>query len=496
MGRVLAAYRADPRHKAVFGEDGITQTLLGRWLGISQAEVSRYENAKIQDSLSTMIRWAATLGMPQRYLWFDLPRQQRPNSIRDSAGDPASPGDAEAPKATARLDSVTDANPAVSASQQQWRQVRGSLAHYGTRLTTMALELYPDEARVSGLPVLAAAGWVPEQPVPLDAVALEWVEHPPPPLITGQEPEAAPTLPLRAPGRAFPSYSSAIRYLAPPSLFENRASYRLLGSSLQTPNGPVLTFGLSSYFAKFDVAEALVHELAAYVHRDSAPPTLGALPYRALLGTRPFELADRAVNLSVTAVTLRAAERAGTPEFLVLQRDSRAVAVGSGMTGLIPAGEFQPASIAPQSIPADLDIWKTLVREYSEELLGMPEHDGSSGVPVDYDCWPFYRDITQARDAGQVRVHVLGLVMDPLSLNLILSVAVVFDAPVFDVLFRQMASSNVEGTLVSDGGARSKHGIAFSAENVGRFWAEGRMGASCTAALQLAWRHRARLLSD
>jgi DNA-binding XRE family transcriptional regulator len=499
MGRVLVAYRTDPRHRPVFGDASITQTLLGKWLGISQGEISRYENGKPQDSFSTLVRWAVTLGMPQRLLWFDLPRQQRTPPPRSGVydGTPGQDGRVVGAGVFAATQpaEVIDASPAVTASQRQWRQIRDSLAGYGTRLTTMAADLYPDHVRVDGLPVLAGPGWIPAEPVPLQNVELDWVEHPPVPLITGREPEAASMLPLRAPGRAFPSYSSAIRYLAPPSLFENRASYRLLDTALAAGGDAArLTFGLSSYFAKYDVAELLVHELAAYVHRDSAPPTLGALPYRALLGTTPFELADRAVNLSVTAVTIRQAERGETPEFLVLQRDSRAVAVGAGMTGLIPAGEFQPASIAPASIPADLDIWKTLVREYSEELLGLPEYDGSSGVPVDYDCWPFYRDITAARDTGLIRVHLLGLVMDPLSLNVILTVAVTFDPATFDTLFRQMVSSNVEGTLISQDG-RSKHGIPFTAEMVTRFREQERMGASDTAALALAWQHRKHIIA-
>jgi hypothetical protein len=47
---------------------------------------------------------------------------------------------------------------------------------------------------------------------------------------------------------------------------------------------------------------------------------------------------------------------------------------------LLPAGEFQPASIAIRSIRSDRDLWRNSVREYSEEMLGQPEHDGSSGT--------------------------------------------------------------------------------------------------------------------
>ena len=79
----------------------------------------------------------------------------------------------------------------------------------------------------------------------------------------------------------------------------------------------------------------------------------------------------------------------------------------------MPAGDFQPASISPQSIEAHLDIWRNMVREYPEEMLGQPEHDGSSGAPVDYAVWPFYRDMTVAREAGTVRLYALGVILTP-----------------------------------------------------------------------------------
>ncbi|AHH98678.1 helix-turn-helix domain-containing protein [Kutzneria albida] len=394
------------------------------------------------------------------------------------------------------IDTGADVAPAVAASQARWREVRAFLGAQGTVLTTLAAQLYPATARAAGLPVLAAAHWLPESPVPLDQVELDWDEEPALPVITGREAEVASVLPLRAPGRAFASYSTAIRYLAPPRLFENRSCYRLL--ALHRPDGHRLRlrFGLSTYFAKFDIAEALVHELAAHAAATTTPPGIDDLPYRSLLGPAPFDLAERPVNLSVTTLTIRQDRSAGTAAFYLMRRDGRAVAVGGGHYGLIPAGEFQPASISPQSLRTDLDLWRTMVREYSEELLGDPEHDGSTGVPVDYQCWPFYRDMTRAREAGAIRVSVLGLVMDPLSLNATIATVAVFDSSTFDRLFRQIADSNVEGRLAVKDGATARDGIAFTAGNVDRFVHREVMGATCTACLALAWRHRDALLGQ
>ena len=44
MGHVARAYRRHPLNVANYGRDGIPQELLGDWLGLTQAQVSRIEN--------------------------------------------------------------------------------------------------------------------------------------------------------------------------------------------------------------------------------------------------------------------------------------------------------------------------------------------------------------------------------------------------------------------------------------------------------------------
>ncbi|MGH3907217.1 MAG: hypothetical protein ACRDTE_24030 [Pseudonocardiaceae bacterium] len=41
MGRISRVYRMHPAHRAVYGRDGISQTLLGQWLGLRQPQISR-----------------------------------------------------------------------------------------------------------------------------------------------------------------------------------------------------------------------------------------------------------------------------------------------------------------------------------------------------------------------------------------------------------------------------------------------------------------------
>ncbi|WP_410614027.1 XRE family transcriptional regulator [Amycolatopsis sp. lyj-109] len=51
--------------------------LLGRWLGLTQAQVSKLENGKPEQNLETLRRFAKILHLPQHLLWFDFQGQSR-----------------------------------------------------------------------------------------------------------------------------------------------------------------------------------------------------------------------------------------------------------------------------------------------------------------------------------------------------------------------------------------------------------------------------------
>ncbi|GAA3881332.1 hypothetical protein GCM10022243_52400 [Saccharothrix violaceirubra] len=359
---------------------------------------------------------------------------------------------------------------AVAADQERWRKQRSVLVRDLTALERRAVDRYAPAWRVPDTSVLAAPGWIPAEPIPLTEVVLDWRDVPPP-VITGTEAELRAVLPLRSPGRAFSRYSAAFRYLAPPRLFENRPSYRLLDVG---PGAGRLTFGSTMYFDVLDVSEALGHEFAVEPH--------GVLPFRSLVGD-PFDLGRRAVGTSIGTLTIR---RGDPPTFLMLYRDPTRVASGGGQYGVVPAGEFQPAGIASESLRADLDLWRNTVREYSEELLGEPEHDGTTGRPLDYDVWPFHRDLTTARDEGGLSAHLTGVVLNALTLHTTVCTVVVFEPEVFDRLFRDRVVDNSEGRVVE--------ALAFDEPTVRRFLDREPQGATSAACLALAWAHRERLV--
>jgi hypothetical protein len=72
FGRVLYAYRHE--HRPV-----LTQARIGRWLDLTQGQVSRLErDAEPAHDLNKLTEWARELGIPERLLWFRLPDRVLP----------------------------------------------------------------------------------------------------------------------------------------------------------------------------------------------------------------------------------------------------------------------------------------------------------------------------------------------------------------------------------------------------------------------------------
>lgn len=156
---------------------------------------------------------------------------------------------------------------------------------------------------------------------------------------------------------------------------------------------------------------------------------------------------------------------------------------------------FQPSADAPWNEHNDFDLWRSMVREYSEEFLGACEYYGSDNAPIDYDSWGFFRVLTEARHVGAIRAYWLGLGVDPLTMVTDLLVAVVFDDDVFDSLFGELAAANLEGDVVNgDPGQNAATGIPFTDEPVERFVNFEPMQSAGAALLWLAWRHKAAIL--
>jgi transcriptional regulator with XRE-family HTH domain len=387
----------------------------------------------------------------------------------------------------------------VAAEQRRWCSIRRSLNEHRIELSDVAARLHHSAVHVAGTALISREEWLPRVPLELGNISLKWVETSGAPAVTGTERQASGVLPSASDGRRYRRYAHALRDLERPTLFENRVCFRLMDISW-APSAGRLAFGQASYFDMVDVSEAVAHELAAS-HLAFAPtetkvgrPSWKRVPLRKLIGD-PFNLARRIVVPSIDTLTIRRSGPSAT--FLLHQRDPERVAVCGGMFHVMPAGVFQPSSVSPRACSHDFDLWRNLQREFSEELLGNLEHDGTASAPINYaDDEPF-RSLNHARGQGRLRVYCFGIGLDPLTLwGEILTVAVI-DDEVFDDIFGGLVQANAEGIVVSTHGRkRTVRGIPFTEERVEQLLEDEPMAPAAAACLALAWQHRSSILTQ
>jgi hypothetical protein len=367
----------------------------------------------------------------------------------------------------------------LTLSERDWLTVRSYLTEHRHDLAVDAAEDFPPASRVAGTPLLAAPGWQPPVPVPLRDISLELTDAAP------AEVDVEVTtalLPQRADGTRYRRYSEVMGELAAPLVFENRATYRLTEADLAS-RAPRLVFTGGRYFDGIDTGEAAAHEYAA--------ARLGGPAGRRPAGLRgrfadPCDLRRRPANLAISTLTLRLDRRAGRASFLLHWRDPAKVGHAGGLYQVIPVGVFQPSGEAPWNRQHDFSLWRCMIREFAEELAGRSEDYASDSAPVDYDSWPFARQLTDALDRGQVRVWCLGLGTDPLTYATDLLTVAVIDSDVFDALFSVTRQRNAEGTILA---ARE-----FAAHVIDRSVTGEPVQAAGAALLRLAWRHRETLV--
>jgi len=484
VGQLLRAYRQ---------AHGLTQQQLADQLGFDQSYVSKVESGR------RAIHDISTLRHIARHL------ELAPEDVG------LAPGTLSERRRESSRDVLSEQ---AASSQRAWRVTRDTLNRNRIRLAKAAAGLYPETYRLCpGL--LTRPGWIWPRPLDISDVGLRWADEVPEPAITGGEPETDGARPLIADGGPYvryQRYTRAMRDLDRPTLFENRLSFRLVdiaradavahenvareGDGLSVAGQradaglPRLSFGHTTYFDAVDVCETVAHETAAAMM--SGGLSWPVLPFRRRIGD-PFDLASRPVLPSINTLTIRADHDSAS--FLLHRRSAGSVATAGGVYHVIPAGVFQPSGITPVHHRADFDLWRNIMRELSEELLGNTEHDGNSSTPIDYDNDEPFRAFDEARRSGRARVACFGVGIDALTLFSEILTVVVIEADTFDGMFAEMVRSNAEGSVVSAGPNRAvAEGIPFTYATLRRLIDNEPLAPAATACLELAWRHRELLL--
>lgn len=362
----------------------------------------------------------------------------------------------------------------IAASRQLWLRTRRYLVDNRYNLGAEAAESYSVDRQVAGTPLLAPASWLPAAPIPLTSVALDFDSEAQFTGVTGREEVARESLPLRLDHSSYGSYSDAMAELAPPAIFENRTTYRLIAADL-TSAAPFIHLGRGSYFDSINTGEAAAHEYAAHHLTPSAPTHL-----RDALGD-PWDATRRPINVAISTLTIRRDSETGDSTFYLHWRDPAKVGHAGGLYQVVPVGIFQPSTDASWNEQHDFSLWRNLVRELAEELLGESEDYGGR-APINYESWPFAARLATGLDDGSVRAYCVGLGVDPLTFATDLLTVLSIDSSTFDELFGRVVERNAEGRVLAP--------QPFTAEVVEEFVHRKPMQAAGAAVLQLAWDHQ------
>ena len=365
-------------------------------------------------------------------------------------------------------------------SERQWLRINDYLRGNRYRLAVEAAREYPDAGRLAGTPLLSAPAWRLPAPVPLTSIRLEFRPETPPPVLPDLASVAPFALPTRADGSRYRRYCDVIESLAAPAVFENRPIYRLVSADL-SGDEPRLAFARGRFFEGINVGGPAAFEYAA-----SAIGVTGRRAYREAFGD-PTNLAVRSSAMATSALTLRHDRATGTATFPTHHRDPALVDHAGGLYQVIPVGIFQPSGEAAWNEANDFDLWRGLLREYAEELLGASEEYGSEDAPIDYAAWPLARAMTDALATGEIRAYCLGLGTDPLTFAMDLLAVVVIDAPLYDELFGALVEDNAEGRVIAP--------RPFTEAAIKELTANAPLQAAASALLTLAHRHRDVLLA-
>jgi hypothetical protein len=254
--------------------------------------------------------------------------------------------------------------------------VRGYIEAHPANLRTIAWSASAPAWRSETVPLLVRPGWLQDQPIPLDRVALKWQ----PSLREGSaEPRRRLHWQVAGSFAGHSTYSKALVARAGKSQMFNGIVYRPVSVEV-TREGLQLAFTEGRYFDYLDSSEVLAYELGARILAHKGDPAGGARRHSV---TDPFDLASRPTSLGVNTLTIRKGID-GKHGFFMHKRNGPYVVNESDLIHVVPAGEFTPSDISYEAIRDDFSIWRNIMREYAEEFLNKEEAYGRGGQPIDY----------------------------------------------------------------------------------------------------------------
>jgi hypothetical protein len=265
------------------------------------------------------------------------------------------------------------------------------------RLALFSKDYYSGRDETPDWPLLGRKSWRPLRPIPIDETSsIDRFE----PGATYPEAQNVPGLNAR--------YGQIRRLLSPRAMPPfNGDCYRLLDIDFARPGGPIFSYGPCKYFDYYDTCE--IHALKiASLQRDGT----------VAIDIDPFDIGAHAAVPGVNTLTVlrnfRIPGQSSRDSFMLHRRSGKTVQAGNTLH-VAPSGQHQPSQ-AFFGLDADVSIWRTMVREFCEELYNVPEAHGlsaSAGDPLASP--PFRRIVDPIFRSGASRVYLLGAGLDPVT---------------------------------------------------------------------------------
>jgi hypothetical protein len=203
-------------------------------------------------------------------------------------------------------------------------------------------------------------------------------------------------------------YSQIRRMLAPESILPfNGECYRLAELDFEDPGRPCFTYGSCCYFDYYDTCEVHALKMAALESGVPPPPAPDLLDFTA-------KASVPGVNTLTVFRNFRLAGQRPGDYFLLHRRSSKTVQAGRTIH-VVPSGQHQPSQ-AHYGRDEDVSIWRTMVREFCEEIYGVPEAHGLRTAAGDQLDSPSFRKIVDPIfRSGAARSYLLGVGVDPVT---------------------------------------------------------------------------------